>query len=50
MIKLHLAAEEGEAVVAAGACASGVGKRLGGKLGIWTKGKKVKVGQRDGSS
>ena len=48
-VKLHLAGEEIEAVVDTGASPSVVGKRLARKLGIWKKGRKVKVRQEDGS-
>ena len=49
-VKLHLAGEEIEAVVDAGASASVVGKRLARKLKIWKRARMVKVRQGDGSS
>ena len=49
-VKLHLAGEQVEAFVDAGASAAVVGKRLERKLGIWKRARKVKVGYGDGSS
>ena len=49
-VKLHIAGEEVEAIVDTGASPSLVGKRLGRKLGIWKRARKVKVRQGDRSS
>ena len=49
-VKLHLVGQEVEAVADTVASASVVGKSLARKLGIWKRGRKVKVRQGDGSS
>ena len=49
MVRIQLAGEEVEAVIDSGASAPVVGERLGIKLGIWKRARKIKVRQGDGS-